>query len=145
MAGTKPKARSDLSIVSMGGETVLYDDRHGDLHHLTPTASLVLQLCDGSAGVGELAADIAEVFGAPVKQVEREVRSLVREFREIGLLEGKLALARRDEHDHADRGPTALSKTTNQQASREDELEHVHAEEEHDLREEIREQKPVSS
>jgi PqqD family protein of HPr-rel-A system len=144
MAGTKPRARSDLSVVSMGGETVIYDERHGDLHHLTPTASLVFQVCDGTATVRELASDISEVFGAPVKRVEREVRSLVREFREIGLLEGRLALAGREEHvhEHADRGPMAFPAPTPEGA---EEVGRGHGEEEHDLREEIREQKPVSS
>jgi len=86
-ARIRPRVRQDLAVVELDGEAVIYDEDSGDLHHLNPTATLVYGLCDGSATVAELAADIGEVFGLPAGEVERQVRSLLRELRSQGLLE----------------------------------------------------------
>lgn len=83
----KPKVRDDITVVEIDGEAVIYDERSGDLHHLNPTATIVLGLCDGTATVKEFSGDIAEAFGAPVVDVERQVRTLIRHLRNEDLLE----------------------------------------------------------
>ena len=86
MPATKPRVRSDLTIVELDGEAVIYDEASGDLHHLNPTATLVLGLCDGTATGRQLAADIAEAFGLPHERVVADVHAALREFRRSKLL-----------------------------------------------------------
>ena len=75
-------------MVELDGEAVVYDERSGELHHLNTTATLVFDLCDGTASVKELSADLAEAFQVPPDEVERQVRALLRRFRKAGLLDG---------------------------------------------------------
>jgi PqqD family protein of HPr-rel-A system len=86
MAAVKPMVRDDLTVVELDGEAVIYDDQTADLHHLNPTATIVFGLCDGSATMVEIAADISEAFGVPTTEVEPQVRGLVRQFRKARLL-----------------------------------------------------------
>lgn len=71
----------------LDGESVVYDEASGDLHHLNPTATAVLDLCDGSATIAELSAMVAETFGMEARQVEPDIRLLVRQFRRAHLLD----------------------------------------------------------
>jgi PqqD family protein of HPr-rel-A system len=82
-----PRSRSDLTVVHLDDESVVYDDESGDLHHLNPTATIVLDLCDGSSTIEELSRTIADVFGMHVDRVEPEIRTLIRQFRRGKLLE----------------------------------------------------------
>ncbi len=120
---SKPKVRKDLDIVELDDELVLYDPARDEVHYLNVTAALVFRLCDGSATVRELATEIAAAMGVPEKRVERQVRTLLKDLREVGLLEGSLTLqaAAIPEGDHAEGGEPH---------------EHVH-----DQREQVREQK----
>jgi hypothetical protein len=83
----KPKVRADLAVVDVDGEAIVYDDRGKRLHHLNPTATIVFGLCDGRSTIPELCGDIAEAFGLPPLDVERQVRSLLRQFRQQEFLE----------------------------------------------------------
>ena len=83
----KPRIREDLAVVEIDGEAVIYDEESGQLHHLNPTATLILQLCDGEATVKELSVDLAGAYAAPFDEIEKSVRRLVRELKEAGLLE----------------------------------------------------------
>lgn len=87
MPALKPKIRSDLSVVQMEGEAVIYDERSGQIHYLNRTATIVFNLCDGSSTIPEFSKDIAEAFSLSAGEVERQVRSLIRNFREAGFLE----------------------------------------------------------
>lgn len=87
----RPQTRQDLAVVVLDGEAVVYDEDSGGLHHLNPTATIVFQLCDGTATVREMSSEISEVFGIPVDDVEREVRALLRGLRKSGLMDGKPA------------------------------------------------------
>jgi PqqD family protein of HPr-rel-A system len=83
----KPKTKEGLAVVELDGEAVIYDEGTGNLHHLNPTATIVFSLCDGSATVKELAAEISAAFGVEASQVESEIRALLKEFRREELLE----------------------------------------------------------
>ncbi|MGH2746660.1 MAG: HPr-rel-A system PqqD family peptide chaperone [Actinomycetota bacterium] len=85
----KPRVRDDLAVVELDGEAVVYDEDGGQLHHLNPTATVIFQMCDGTATVKEFSADIAEAYGLTATEIERQVRALLREFRKSGLLERK--------------------------------------------------------
>ena len=87
MAPVKPMLRGDLTVVDLDGEATIYDDATGDLHTLNPTATMVLHLCDGTATINELSAELANAFDMPSAEIEPQVRALLRKFRRAGLLE----------------------------------------------------------
>lgn len=89
MPAIKPKARTQLAVVEVDGEAVIYDELSEELHHLNPTATIIFSLCDGSATIKELAGDVAEAFAVPLEEIEPQIRSLVLDFRKAGLLEGR--------------------------------------------------------
>jgi PqqD family protein of HPr-rel-A system len=82
-----PRSRSDLTVVHLDDESVVYDEESGDLHHLNPTATIVLDLCNGSSTIGELSTTIADAFGVHRSRVEPEIRTLIRQLRRGKLLE----------------------------------------------------------
>ena len=86
-APIRPRTRTDLSVVELDHEAVVYDGSTGNLHHLNPSATVVFSLCDGTATIRELAQDIAAAFGRPREEVEPQVRRLLTSFRRQGLLE----------------------------------------------------------
>jgi PqqD family protein of HPr-rel-A system len=86
-AASRPRTRADLVVVELDGESVIYEERSGNVHHLNPSASLVFSLLDGEATLTELAQEIAAAFGLENEEVDRQVRTLVAGFREQGLLE----------------------------------------------------------
>ena len=88
MAAIKPKVRDDLAAAELDGEAVIYDERSGDLHHLNPTATIIFSMCDGTSTVREMSGEIAGAFGVPADEVERQVRALLKELGEAGLLNG---------------------------------------------------------
>ena len=82
----RPQVRPDLTVVELDGEAVIYDEETTDLHHLNPTATIVFGLCDGASTMKEISTDISEAFGAPIEEVEPQVRTLIRRFRKVRLL-----------------------------------------------------------
>ncbi len=76
-----------MAVVELDGEAVIYDQRHNEFHHLNPAATLIYRLCDGTATVKELAANVAAAVHRPTGEVERELRALLRELRNAQLLE----------------------------------------------------------
>ena len=87
MTLVKPKVRDGLTVVELDGEAVIYDEETTELHHLNPTATIVFGLCDGTVTMKEMAVDISAVFDVGVHDVEPQVRSVVRQFRKVRLLE----------------------------------------------------------
>jgi PqqD family protein of HPr-rel-A system len=98
MTAPKPKARADLTFVQVEDEAILYDPESVQLHHLSPSAALVFQLCDGSGTIEELARDIAEELGLPQDDILQQVRQVVGHFDHSGILEGSTRKA--EEHVH---------------------------------------------
>lgn len=86
-----PKPRGDLTFQEIDGESVVYDEASGQVHHLNNTATIVFTLLDGSASIGEIAADIAEAAELPLNEIQFQVHRLVEEFHTAGLLEGDAA------------------------------------------------------
>jgi len=83
-----PKVRDGLSVVQIDGESVIYDRVEDGLHHLNPSAGMVLQLCDGTGTAEEIAQDISAVGGLPLDQVLDQVQHMVHHFQGLGILEG---------------------------------------------------------
>jgi hypothetical protein len=70
----------------LDGEMVLYNPVDHRIHHLDPRATIVWQLFDGDATIGELAADIADVFDTPVDTVTADLITLAEDLHGEGLL-----------------------------------------------------------
>jgi PqqD family protein of HPr-rel-A system len=87
MPASKPKIRGDVTLVDIDQEAVVYDPLSGLVHYLNPMASLVLQLCDGTATVKETIADLAEAQEVDAESLRPQVEKLVREFRRNGIVE----------------------------------------------------------
>ena len=81
-----PKVKEHLTSVDIEGEAVIYDEAHGNLHHLNRTAAMVFSMCDGTATVEEVSEDISETYGVPLAQVIEEVTVLIERFAEANLL-----------------------------------------------------------
>ena len=86
MAVTKPRVRDEITICPIEGEAVLYDPSGSHLHYLNHSAALVLDLCDGSVTMKEMAEEIADVYEMRIDEVEKQVRTTVRELRARKLL-----------------------------------------------------------
>lgn len=88
MTEPRPRLREDLTIVELDGEAVIYGEAGGELHHLNPSATIVLSMCDGKRTVEGMAEAVSGAFGLPVDDVLPQVRSVVERFAEAGLLAG---------------------------------------------------------
>lgn len=86
MAATKPRMRGDLTLVELDQEAVVYDPLSGLIHYLNPMASLVFQLCDGTATVKETTAELADANEVEPDAIAADVRKLVQQFRDAGLV-----------------------------------------------------------
>ncbi|MDQ4131261.1 MAG: PqqD family protein [Actinomycetota bacterium] len=84
---TRPRARTDLTVVEIDGEALILDARVSQLHRLNSTGRVIFSLCDGSATVAELAADIAELYDLPSEDVHTHVGTLLSGLQAAGLLE----------------------------------------------------------
>jgi hypothetical protein len=86
MAATKPRVRDDVTVCDIEGEAVVYDPNGGGFHYLNHSAALVLDLCDGTATMREMAGAIADVYEMPADDIEKTVREVVADLREQKLL-----------------------------------------------------------
>src|SRR5256885_5381467 len=86
MPATKPRVRDDLTVCNIDGEAVVYDPDGSELHYLNHSAALVLDLCDGEATVKQMSTAIADVYEEPIADVEKQVRSVVRQLQALNLL-----------------------------------------------------------
>ena len=87
MTVRRPKVRTDLTVVELDGEAVVYDAESMDVHRFNPSATVILGLLDGSATLDELAADISDVFGQTQEEVRAQLDELVRQLDEGHILE----------------------------------------------------------
>jgi hypothetical protein len=83
----RPKIRPYIDVIDVGDDMLAYDGVNNEIHFLSPSAGVVLQLCDGTATIEQTAAEVAEAYGAPLEVVERDVRTAVEKFGRQGLLE----------------------------------------------------------
>jgi PqqD family protein of HPr-rel-A system len=100
-APIKPRSRTDLTVIELDGEAVIYDDRNEQLHHLNPTATLVFKLCDGTATMKQTATELASAFSAPPDVIEQQVRKQIGRLRRYGLLEASNSQNRSGNGDSA--------------------------------------------
>ena len=73
----RPAPSPTVTMVAIGDETVLVDERTGHAEVVNHTASIVWQCLDGRSTLAEIATDLAEVFGVDRQVVLADVLSLV--------------------------------------------------------------------
>jgi hypothetical protein len=78
-----PKARE--GVLALGTDQLLLY-REGELHLLSPTATVLWRVCDGRAAIGELVGDLAAEFRVEQPVMEKDVRTTVGTWVERGLL-----------------------------------------------------------
>ncbi|MGH9073406.1 MAG: HPr-rel-A system PqqD family peptide chaperone, partial [Acidimicrobiales bacterium] len=81
-------AKPSVASVELDGEGVLYDEEAGASHLLNATATAVWSCLDGSGTLDEIAAELADAFGADAQTVRHDVIALVQQFGRQGLLVG---------------------------------------------------------
>ena len=87
-----PRARPDVAMVQVGTEIVLGRIADGSTFlqtvALNESGAIVWQCFDGSGTVEEIAADVADVFGADAEAVNADIETLARQVGEAGFLVG---------------------------------------------------------
>ena len=87
MTPRRPKVRTELTVVELDGEAVIYDAESMDVHRFNASATLILGLLDGSTTLEELAVDLSDVFGQPLEEVQSQLDELIRRLDESDVLE----------------------------------------------------------
>lgn len=97
--------RATVETFPLEDGAVLLDTRTGATVSVDPLGALVWSVLDGTGTLGEIANDLAEVFGAPPEQVGTDLLALVRKLGEVGMFEGVVEAMpdhsghRHDHHD----------------------------------------------
>jgi len=87
MAGDSPKQRSDISIRTIEGQTLILDRAAEQIHRLNPTASLIWARCDGHRTISEIAEELAGFFDVDLETACEAVHTTLRQLDELGLLD----------------------------------------------------------
>jgi len=82
-----PRKRTGVLELDLGDGVILYDDSSTLVHHLSPSASVIWQLCQGDASVETLATEVAEELGHEREQVLADITALVAELDALGLVD----------------------------------------------------------
>jgi PqqD family protein of HPr-rel-A system len=85
----KPRARAELTVADLDGEAVVYDPLPGKLHFLNHSAALIFGLCDGRTTISQMADAIGDAYEIDPRELEGQIRPLLKELQGFGLVEGK--------------------------------------------------------
>jgi len=85
-----PKRPEDLDINPAEDGFIIYQPDQDRVHFLNSTAVLILELCDGTRPIVELAAMVQEAYGLPEQPIEA-VRDAVEKMTQEGLLSEQAA------------------------------------------------------
>lgn len=81
-----PRVSPGLIQAEVEDGLAIYDPRSTEVLFLNHSAQAVWSCCDGTGSVAEIAADIAEVCKADAPSVLLEVRTLVADWHQRGLV-----------------------------------------------------------
>lgn len=87
MAEDSPKQRSDISVRTLDGETLVLDRAAEQIHQLNRTASFIWVRCDGHRTVSEIVAELAGCFDVDYETAREAVQTTLRELNELGLVD----------------------------------------------------------
>ena len=80
------RRRSDLVFRNIEGETVILNREAGVLHRLNPTASFIWEHCDGSSGVSDIVAQLANAYNVDFTTCHKDVSETVIKLESLNLL-----------------------------------------------------------
>jgi len=81
-----PQLRSDIGRRDLDGESVVWSSLATDPIALDPVATVMLDVVDGDASIGDLAADVHDAIGVPLDTAQRQVAKVIELFSSAGLL-----------------------------------------------------------
>ena len=82
-----PRRRTDLTVVELDDELVIYEPDDRAMHKLDRIATALWQCFDGATTVEELVEDLADMTEESRDRLEADVLGYVRELAAAGLLE----------------------------------------------------------
>jgi hypothetical protein len=82
MTEERPTIDDDIDVNETDDGLIIYVPATDRVHHLNPTAAVVLQLCDGTRTRAEIADGVREVFALDVSPVPETEECLARLSRE---------------------------------------------------------------
>lgn len=82
----RPRRAEEIEINPIEDGLVVYDPRRDRVHHLNPTASVVLELCTGEIDRAEIVSLVQAAYDLD-EPPEREVGDCLRQLRDEGLVE----------------------------------------------------------
>ena len=83
----KPRQVAGLETSIAGDEMLVHDPGNGKVHVLNATAGKVLELCNGTRTVPEIAVGVANAFLVDTERVRPDVDSIITDFTNLGLLQ----------------------------------------------------------
>ncbi len=83
----KPRQTPGLEIRTVGDEVLVHDPERGKVHVLNASAGKVLELCDGTRTLEEVAVGLANAFLTETERVRPDVDRALSEFRSLGIIE----------------------------------------------------------
>jgi Coenzyme PQQ synthesis protein D (PqqD) len=86
MVAERPRQRADLSIRSVGDESIVLDRVTNQVHQLNATAAFVWQRCDGRHTAPQIADELVGAFDVDPATAHDAVVTALRRFDELGLL-----------------------------------------------------------
>ncbi len=81
----RPKIASGLEINKVADGYIVYQSSRDRVHYLNPTATIVLELCDGRNTAGEIAGLLRTAYGLP-DTPEAEVDACLKQLQGEGLI-----------------------------------------------------------
>jgi len=85
----KPARKSDVWLRQSDTENLVYDPSSEAVHMLNATAMAIWVLCDGETDPEEMVEAICELSGLPRDIVIEDVRRIILQFDEAGILTWK--------------------------------------------------------
>jgi hypothetical protein len=85
----KPLRKKDVWLRQSDDENAIFDPETEQVHVLNATALAIWVLCDGTIEPDEMIDAAAQLSGLPREVVEEDVRRVLRQFDDAGLLNWK--------------------------------------------------------
>jgi len=77
-----PKIRKDLYIRPLGDEKVIYDKENGRVHFMNPTATFILDLCNGTHSREEIIERLLDRYEVSREEAEKDVNRIIKDLAE---------------------------------------------------------------
>lgn len=75
-----PKKCSGIISRVIEGETIVLNQRLGQVHQLNATATYVWQLCDGHTTIEQIVELVSREYGVPAGEIGEDVANIIAEF-----------------------------------------------------------------